>query len=100
MEATALWIVLGFRDSRVQGLQGFVSDIKYTRYTLICVCRYIYIYICISLSLRMWIWSMCSSLILDSLGPLGVKLVQHTVVVNSRKQQSHGLGFRVLGFRV
>ena len=99
MEATALWIVLGFRDSRVQGLQGFVSDITYTRYTLICVCRYIYI--CISLSLsRMWIWSMCSSLILDSLGLLGVKLVQHTVVVNSRKQQSHGLGFGVLGFRV
>ena len=43
---------------------------------------------------------MCSSLILDSLGLLGVKLVQHTVVVNSRKQQSHGLGFGVLGFRV
>ena len=49
MEATALWIVLGFRDSRVQGLQGFVSDITYTRYTLICVCRYIYMYLSLSL---------------------------------------------------
>ena len=87
MEATGLWAYVrglgSFWGFGIQGFKGCRASFLILDIRDIYIYVYVYIYIYIS---RIWISSMYSSLMVDSPGTLGVKLVQHTVVVNSKKQ--------------